>query len=196
MGRRMTPAKQEQLTPSCSQPQTPATVLIPPPAAAGRRGIIVTPLHFPSWHPPHSSQMFYSWKRVSSSFLCKGTVWVYFMLTHKAVGALDPSTVPTPWLTWGWGWRSDWSSSLSHSLPWFSHKENTYALLQRGTDSVTSHSFFQPQDSIRLLLESSGQSFSVTGGFWSALETKWKCLWVFGGHQTISDCLSEVIQLY
>lgn len=86
---------------------------------------------------------------------------------------LTPYTGPAPWLTWGWGWRSDFDLVVSVTpCLGFPIRRTLTPFCRRGAGSLTSHSFFQPQDSIGLLLESSGQSFSVTGGFCRSVEPK------------------------
>lgn len=193
MGRRMTPAKQEQLTPSCFPAPSPCHC----PHSSfcccfGRRGIIVTPLHFPSWHPPpRPAKCFTAGKEgwaVAASFVksCSMSIFSTCWLT-KLLVPLTPvhGSNSLAWLRVGGG-GSDWSSSLI-LLAWFSHKgERTPFCME--TDSVTSHSFFQPQDSIGLL-ESSGQEAQCDRrllGTWNQMKM-FMGVW---GHQTISDCKS------
>ena len=94
MGRRVTPAIKSNWHPAPAQPQAPAAVLIPPPAAALGEGALWWLLFTsPADTLPHGQpNVLQLEKTVSSSFLCKELQYEYIshMLTHKAVGALDP----------------------------------------------------------------------------------------------------------
>lgn len=156
--------------PPPSEPQAPNTIRIPPPDAALGEGALQWLLFiFPAdtYPPTPASQMFYSWKRGwAVSFLCK-ELWyeyIFHMLNHEAIGALDPSSSSLADLAGGVEkWL--WSSNLSYSCLGFPVRRTLTPFCRQGTDSFTSHSLFQPQDSIGLFLESSGQSCSVTWGF-------------------------------
>ena len=191
---------QEQLTPSSFL--APSPWHCPHSSACccfGRRGIVVTPLHFPSWHPPPCQpNVLQLEKRVSSSFLCKELQYEYIfhMLTHKALGALDPVHGSSSLADLGLGveeWL--WSSSFSHSLPRFSHKENTDALLQAG-GGLTDLSKSLPTTGLhRAIIRIIWTELQCDGRLLECVEPNenvYGCL----GAQTISDCLSEVIQLY
>ena len=138
---------------------------------------------------PTASQMFYSWKRrgavASSVKSCSMSIFSTCWLTKRWC-PWPQYTVPTPWLTWGWGWRSDWSSSLSHSLPRFSHKENTYALLQ-ARDGLSDLSQFLPTTGFQRAI------FTVV---WTELQSNRRLLECVEPNENVYGCLGAPDHLW